>query len=677
MAWIHRALSLRAKITASFTLIVIGGTVVSTLIGSKIITDALLGQAQKRARQGLEAAHTFYAERVDRIGSEVARAARAQAVREATTAGSPDRTATVLGTLAHEGALDFLAFVDTEGRVFPANPAAGPSRPASLPFVVTRALNGQPAAGTEIVSGEFLRAENPALAERARMTVISVPNAAPAGTEETTDGLALLASAPVEQQHRIVGALCGGVLLNRNYEIVDRVKRLLYGGETYEGRDVGTVTIFLRDVRIATNVMTAGGQRAIGTRVSSPVAQSVLERGGRWDGRAFVVNDWYVASYEPIKNPSGSVIGILYAGLLEQPFLAARTEVMLTFLIVCLVGLVVVFVLTYVLTRTTIRPLEEIAAATRQIAAGHLDVRVKTGAHDEIGVLAASFNTMLDALQATKRELEDWARTLEVKVQERTDELVAVQARMAQSERLASIGRLAAGVAHGINNPLGGILTLTMLALEDCGDDHPMRADLETIVKQTQRCREIVKGLLDFSRQTDVRASKLDVNPIIDSALSLLERQALFHNIKTVRRFQDDLPPVFVDPGQLQEVIINIVLNAVDAMEENGVLMVETRTDPGRGQVVIGISDTGKGIPPDVVPLVFEPFFTTKKVGQGTGLGLAIVHGIVTRAGGTVDVTSKPGQTTFTVRLPAAEQGIENGTAEIVGGGAGQSAGRR
>lgn len=676
MAWIHRALSLRAKITASFTLIVIGGTVISTLIGSKIITDALLGQAQKRARQGLEAAHTIYAERLDRIGSEVARAARAQAVREATTAGSPDRTATALSTWAHEGALDFLAFVDTEGRVFPANPAAGPSRPASLPFVVTRALNAQPAAGTEILSGEFLRAADPAFAERARIAVTSVPNAVSTRTGEITEGLTLLASAPVEQQHRIVGALCGGVLLNRNYEIVDRVKRLLYGGETYEGRDVGTVTIFLRDVRVATNVMTTGGQRAIGTRVSSPVAQSVLERGERWDGRAFVVTDWYVSSYEPIRDPSGSVIGILYAGLLEQPFLAARTEVMLTFLVVCLVGLVVVFVLTYVLTRTTIRPLEEIAAATRQIAAGHLDVRVKTGAHDEIGVLAASFNTMLDALQATKRELEDWARTLEVKVQERTDELVAVQARMAQSERLASIGRLAAGVAHGINNPLGGILTLTMLALEDCGEQHPMRADLETIVKQTQRCREIVKGLLDFSRQTDARASKLDVNPIIDSALSLLERQALFHNIKTVRRFQDGLPPVFVDPGQLQEVIINIVLNAVDAMEENGVLTVETRTDPGRAQVVIGISDTGKGIPPDVVPLVFEPFFTTKKVGQGTGLGLAIVHGIVTRAGGTVDVTSKPGQTTFSVRLPVAEQDIEDGTGEVVGGGAGQPLGR-
>ncbi len=671
MAWIHRALSLRAKITASFTIIVIGGTVVSTLIGSRIITNALLSQAQKRARQGLDAAHTIYAERLNGIRASVVRAAEAQAIRDAAAAGSPDRAASGLDTLADEGAVEFLAFVDAQGRVFSARTPSQPSRPASLPGVIARALDGQTAAGTEILPEEFLRATDPALAERSRIAVVSVPNAPSAASGATADGLALLASAPVSQRGQRVGAVYGGVLLNRNYEIVDRVKRLLYGGETHQGRDVGTVSIFLRDLRVATNVMTTGGERAIGTRVSSPVAQSVLEHGQRWDGRAFVVNDWYVASYEPIRDPSGSVIGILYAGILEQPFLAARTEVMLSFLGVCLIGLVVVFALTYVLTRTAIHPLEEMAAATRQIAAGHLDVRVNTGAHDEIGVLAASFNNMLDALQTTKRELEEWARTLELKVQERTDELVAVQARMAQSEKLASIGRLAAGVAHGINNPLGGILTLTMLALEDCGPDHPLRADLETVVKQTMRCREIVKGLLDFSHQTDARASRLSVNPILDSTLSLLERQALFHNIKTVRRFQDDLPPVFVDPGQLQEVIINVVLNAVDAMEENGVLTVETGADLARAQVAIRISDTGKGIPPDVVPLIFEPFFTTKKVGQGTGLGLAIVHGIVTRAGGTVDVASKPGQTTFTVRLPVAGQESEDGTVEVAGGGAG------
>lgn len=669
MAWIHRALSLRAKITASFTIIVIGGTVVSTLIGSRIITNALLTQAQNRARQGLEAAHTIYGERLAGVRSAIERAARMPAVRRAAAVGSADVIADALAALVLDGGLDFHGFADVDGRVFPGESSDGGLRLHALPTAIAGALQGHPVGGTEVVPAEFLQAAHPALAERARIPNVGSPSA-------TTNGLVLMVSVPVRQGERIIGAVYGGVLLNRNYEIVDRVKRLLYGGETYQGRDVGTVSIFLGDVRVATNVMTTSGQRAIGTRVSAPVAQAVLGAGQSWNGRAFVVNDWYVASYEPIRDSSGSIVGILYAGILEHPFMAARTEVMVTFLGVCFVGLVVVFALTYVLTRTTIHPLEEMAAAAQQITAGHHDVRVNTGTHDEIGVLAASFNDMLDALQKTEHTLEEWALTLEAKVQERTDELVAVQSRMAQAEKMASVGRLAAGVAHGINNPLGGILTLSMLALEDCAPDHPLRADLETIVKQTVRCRDIVKGLLDFSRQTDTRASKVSVNTIADSTLSLLERQALFHNIRTVRRYEDDLPPVLMDPGQLQEVIINIVLNAVDAMEEKGVLTVETRSHPSRGQVLVRITDTGKGIPPEVLPLIFEPFFTTKKVGQGTGLGLAIVHGMVTRAGGDVDVTSKPGETTFTVRLPVAPEGAEDGAAEIAGGGAGQPAGR-
>jgi signal transduction histidine kinase len=164
-----------------------------------------------------------------------------------------------------------------------------------------------------------------------------------------------------------------------------------------------------------------------------------------------------------------------------------------------------------------------------------------------------------------------------------------------------------------------------------------------------------VKGLLDFSRQSDARAVRTDINPVIESTLGLLERHAMFDNIRTVRRLGTDLPPVLIDPGQLQEAMINLVVNAVDAMEERGELTVETRTDAS-GEVTIAISDTGKGIPPEAMPLLFEPFFTTKRVGKGTGLGLAIVHGVVTSAGGRVEVASRPGATTFTIRLPRAAQ---------------------
>jgi len=309
-----------------------------------------------------------------------------------------------------------------------------------------------------------------------------------------------------------------------------------------------------------------------------------------------------------------------------------------------------------------IQPLEAIVAASNRIADGDLDhSMISIPSRDEIGHLADRFNKMVTSIKTMKRELEDWGRTLEEKVEKRTEELVLVQNQMAQSAKLASIGRLAAGVAHEINNPLGGILTFSMLALEDCSEKDPVRQNLEIIIKQTMRCRETVKGLLDFARQSTASASLCEVNSVVDNTLSLLQNQSIFQNVRTVRKFKPDPPPVLIDPGQLQQVVVNIALNAVDAMEETGTLTVETDTDMEAQEVLIRISDTGKGIPAEILPLIFEPFFTTKKVGEGTGLGLSIVHGIVTRAGGKVEAATSHKGATFTVRLPIAQEVKDGG----------------
>jgi two-component system NtrC family sensor kinase len=258
-------------------------------------------------------------------------------------------------------------------------------------------------------------------------------------------------------------------------------------------------------------------------------------------------------------------------------------------------------------------------------------------------------------VKTMKQELEDSARTLEERVQARTKELMAIQMQMAQSEKLASLGRMSSGVAHEINNPLGGILTFAMLALEDARPDDPVRKNLEIIVKQTLRCRDIVKGLLEFSRKPEAVAATADVHSVVQSTMSLLEQQAIFHNIHTVRDLEVGLPPAHVDPGQLQQVVMNLVLNALDAMEGSGVLTISTEALRDGKEIAINVIDTGKGIPPDIQPLVFEPFFTTKEVGQGTGLGLAIVHGIITRAGGSIELDSSEKGTRFRIRLPSAD----------------------
>ena len=658
-------MSLRVKIMAAFVLIVVGGTAVSILIGSRLIADTLLGQARVRVRYGVKAARMVYGERLNTIKSAVGRTAASEALVDAARAGDGERLARDLAAAQHENALGFVGFVDGRtGLTTRAGSADRGGRPRSdgLDHAVTRALAGAVVAETAVADQAALRLENPALAAEATLRVVPTPMALPGGRTHLDDGLIMVAAAPVMSQGRIIGAVYGGTLVNRNFEIVDQVHTLIHAGERHRGRDVGAVTLFLSDVRVATTLRTTAGERAVGTRASAAVARTVLQRGHSWYGRAFVVDDWYTAAYEPLRDHSGRVIGML-----EAPFLAVRTDVMLAFLVVTIAGLIIVLGLTYMITRTMIQPLEEMVDATKRIAAGDLDHEVQVRSRDEVGHLAVSFNTMLKSIRVMQEELQNWAESLEQKVRDRTEELVTVQAHMAQSEKLASVGRLAAGVAHEINNPLGGILSLTMLQIEDLDPKDPMREDLEVVVKQTLRCREIVRGLLDFSRQSEVRPQSTDVGAVIVGTLALFQRQAIFYNIVIRRNLAEDLPRVLIDPGQLQQVVMNIVLNAVDAMEGSGELGVATSLGRDRREVVIRISDTGKGIPPDVMPFIFEPFFTTKKVGEGTGLGLAIVHGIVTRAGGGIQAESSSAGTTFTVQLPVAADEEETGGDELAG----------
>lgn len=230
-----------------------------------------------------------------------------------------------------------------------------------------------------------------------------------------------------------------------------------------------------------------------------------------------------------------------------------------------------------------------------------------------------------------------------------------MQARVSQSERLASVGMLAAGVAHEINNPLGGILALTALTLEDLKPDDPNRENLEEVVRQTQRCRDIVRGLLEFSRQSRMGADLADLNKILDDSLALISRQAAFFNVTLVKEYGPELPAVLADRGELQQVFVNILVNAAQSIEGHGTVKIVTRGDAGAGAVEVVVSDTGRGIPAEEIDRIFDPFFSTKPSGQGTGLGLSIAYGIITSHKGTIHVASEVGKgTTFTVRLPVA-----------------------
>ena len=239
---------------------------------------------------------------------------------------------------------------------------------------------------------------------------------------------------------------------------------------------------------------------------------------------------------------------------------------------------------------------------------------------------------------------------MEKKLQETHLQLVS-------SEKMASLGKLAAGIAHEINNPLGGILIYSSLMMEDLPEEDPKRGDLARIVQETGRCKEIVKSLLEFARQTEPKKEPTDMNRAINDGLFFLVNQALFHNIRIVKNLDPFLPFVRGNSGQLKQVFMNIIVNAAEAMHGNGTLTIITSPSPDRKTVWIEFADTGEGIPEENLSRIFDPFFTTKDVGKGTGLGLATSYGIVQDHGGTINVRSKVGLgTSFIIELPIQPQ---------------------
>jgi two-component system NtrC family sensor kinase len=228
---------------------------------------------------------------------------------------------------------------------------------------------------------------------------------------------------------------------------------------------------------------------------------------------------------------------------------------------------------------------------------------------------------------------------------------------LVSSEKMASLGKLAAGIAHEINNPLGGILIYSSLMMEDLPEEDPKRGDLARIVQETGRCKEIVKSLLEFARQTEPKKEPTDINRAINDGLFFLVNQALFHNIRIVKNLDPFLPFVRGNSGQLKQVFMNIIVNAAEAMHGNGTLTIATSPSPDRKTVWIEFADTGEGIPEENLSRIFDPFFTTKDVGKGTGLGLATSYGIVQDHGGTINVRSQVGLgTSFIIELPIQPQ---------------------
>ena len=365
------------------------------------------------------------------------------------------------------------------------------------------------------------------------------------------------------------------------------------------------------------------------------------------------------------EQPILGVLDIIYPLDAIESTLRSNTYTVfaLSFGFIILAGILV----SYLVHRLIYLPLSDLDNGAERLAMGDLDNTIPVRSKDEFGHLARSFNSMTKALRKSRVDLEDWGRTLEQKVEEATQELHKAQAESARSEKLASVGLLAAGIAHELNNPLTGVLTFSYLVRKNLPDGSPDAEDLDLVIRETKRCASIIRRLLDFSREKTPEKTFYNLNILVDEAVQLIAQAAQVKDIEVITDLDEHLPAIWIDENLIKQVIMNMLVNAQHAIESEGWIKIKTRlisagecpesiTDP-QEMAEITITDSGCGIPESDLQRIFDPFFTTKGVGKGTGLGLSVSHGTVESHGGVIEVESIVGKgTEFHIYLPVGAQ---------------------
>lgn len=620
----------------------------------------------------LAVAHQYFNRVVERVGQDVAALGESRELAEALDPRRPEALRALLAARQQQLGMDFLHFIDGQGQLKAASTQTDAARYRAVDWpVVQAAQRGSARTAIDIYTPQQLGAIDARLVKQAHIELVETSNALPTERRDESRGMVVHTAFPVrDARGRLLGLLEGGTLLNQNLDFVDTINALVYTpGSLPTGSD-GTATLFIDDVRIATNVRLFGDQRALGTRASASVRDYVLTRNQTWLDLAFVVHDWYISAYEPIHDSFGKPVGMLYVGYLETPFREAKHKavalIVLLFVLICGGG--VYFSLR--LARGIYAPVERMTTTMDAVRSGDLTARstrkaAATQPLNELGQLSRHLDQLLDTVQAQNEELKAWGNALDRKVAERTAELEAsnamlreTQRQLALSEKLAAIGEITAGVAHEINNPVA-VLQGNLDVLRDVLGDKAqvVHHELGLMDQQIHRINLMVSKLLQFASPTEFAGytEYVTAPSVIDDALILLGPNLKKAGVEVVR--QDGATQALnLNRNELQQVLINLITNALHAMPQGGTLTLGSEDQaqdlvPG---VALIVADTGVGISPEALPRVFDAFFTTRP-GLGTGLGLSISYTLVARYGGKISVDSQVGEgTRFTIWLPAA-----------------------
>ena len=617
---VRMKLSLKVKLILGYTVIIGLTGLFSTVIGTYLISRGVMTQAQESVRTDLGFAREMLRNRQDQIENTVRLATYHTAFRKALMEEDRAELQRALGALRGAAFMHMVAITDARGRVVARagkGSASGDDQSAD-PLVAQCLATRRTAASVALVSRADLRREG-----------ARAPGGGPV--------LAIKAAAPFLDPNGLpFGVIYAGDVINGNNALADRMAKTLFRGRTYKGREMGRVSIFQGDARVATNVINARGARALGTRAPEAVSRAALRNGRAHTGRTFVIDAWYVTAYEPLRGSDGAIAGMLGAGLLERKFIDMRTRALLIFFGVTILGMWLVLLLSNFAANQITRPIKYLVTVSQRISEGDFSVNVRVDSRDELGALEKAFNSMAAGLRERDEELRK-----------------QTQQQLMRSEKLAALGRMAAGIAHEVNNPLTGVLMHGHFLLKRFPEGDPSREDAQVVVRETTRCRDLLRNLLDFSRENIPHKRLVSINTVISRTVSMIEKQIMLNRIRIELNLSESLPETMADANQFEQVIMNLLLNAAEAMPGGGTITAATEYDAPEDTIIVTVRDTGCGIPPENLDKIFDPFFTTREVGKGTGLGLAVCYGIVKKHNGRIRVSSEPGAgARFTITIP-------------------------
>ncbi len=651
--------SLRYKLLllVLFPILVVVPTVVA--LGVYWSKNFAYEQLFRKVTTDLSVAHDVFARVQQDYVTELRSLSRSHSFYTAFAAQDADTIRDQLAALKQTVGFDFLHLTDLQGRwLHSENKQVGWSKLS--PLREDAGLWGVPSVGVEVFDFDDLVSEGDALLDATLADV--------SGPADGLRAMVIRTVVPVRDLNgTIVALLDGGVLVNRNFRVVDTIRDLVYGAGTLPDGSHGAVSVFLGDERISTNLPRGTEQTSRGTKVPAEVHKQVVASGSAWVDRLHTVNGWYIAAIEPIIDVYGRRVGMLSTGFLEKPVRDTYIGTIAILVVVLLIGVMLAVSLAIIGAKSIFRPVEEMAAVVRATQRGKRERIGVIDSGDEIGELARQFDEMLDLLEQRNKQVQLAADKLETKVEERTEELrennerlreaiaqlLETRRQLVEAEKLAALGELTAGVAHEINNPIAVILG-NIEVLREVLRDHSDSIDteVELIIDQVYRIRAIVDKLLRYARPSDYAGvlETIDVNDAVEHSLLLVKHELESKGAHIQRRYEG-AGTISIDRQELHQVMVNLLINAARAIRYGGHVEVCTEAWASDG-VVVYVKDDGVGISPHNIERIFDPFFTTQNTG-GNGLGLSVSYGIVRRYGGDIKVESREGHgACFRVYLP-------------------------